>query len=384
VTYNHKVETGSLYLHWPFCPYRCHFCPFIALAGHDEYVQRYHDSLCKEVERFAQLCVPEHEIDTIFIGGGTPSTWPDKLLLDMFDKLKGIFVIKRSAEISIEVNPGTVREEQLSLWADIGINRLSIGVQSLNDAVLKKVNRLQKAEDVLHLLKKAKEKFENISVDLILGLPEVSDNEWKQVIEKVVHWPIKHISIYFLSVHKKTKLFYGVQSGTVHLPSEERLVDLYNWSVDFLAKNGFERYEVSNFAKPGYECRHNEVYWERLPYKGFGLGACSFDGNVRFKNHANLMDYLEGTQKCENVEGFSEKLTKDQVRLEKLMLGLRRPKGVSYVQIFENLSQEKKEALKRKLALLEERKIICKKDGRIFLDSSSFVIENEVVLELLV
>jgi len=382
--YNHKVETGSLYLHWPFCPYRCHFCPFIALAGHDEYIQRYHDLLCKEVELFGQKCVPKQEIDTVFIGGGTPSTWPDSLILDMFGKLKGRFVIKKSAEISIEVNPGTVREKQLFLWADIGINRLSIGVQILNDAVLKKVNRQQKVEDVLHLLEKAKETFENISVDLILGLPGVSDHEWKNVIKDVVHWPIKHISIYFLSVHKKTKLFYGVESGTVQLPSEECLVDLYNWSVDFLAKNGFERYEVSNFAKPGYECRHNQVYWDRLPYKGFGLGACSFDGSVRFKNHTNLMNYLEGIQRGDGVDGFSEILTEDQVRLEKLMLGLRRPKGVSYVQVFENLSQEKKEELKRKIALLEERKIICQKDGRIFLDSSSFIIENEVVLELLV
>jgi oxygen-independent coproporphyrinogen-3 oxidase len=197
VTYNVASETRSLYLHWPFCPYKCHFCPFVAIASHDQYMERYHHALLKEIEQFSGNYTGSRLIETIFLGGGTPSTYPPPLLLDTFGTLIRMFTIVPHAEITIEVNPGTVNEEKLQTWKKAGINRLSIGVQSLNDGVLKNLNRHQTASSVLQLLEIASPLFENISVDLILGLPDVSPDEWKQLIQTIVTWPIKHVSVYF-------------------------------------------------------------------------------------------------------------------------------------------------------------------------------------------
>lgn len=383
MTYNSRVETNSLYIHWPFCRYRCDFCPFVALASHQDFMERYHKAICQEIEQFAALAKEKRDVDTVFLGGGTPSTWPDELLLDMSGKLKSVYHVKPLAEITIEVNPGTVRVDQLDMWKEIGINRLSIGVQCLNDDVLKGLNRMHTAQDVFRLLRAAEKVFDNISVDLILGLPGVLECEWKDLLKSVVSWPIGHVSIYFLTVHEDTKLYFKIQSQKVSLPFEDNLVELFNWSVDFLAQHGFDQYEISNFAKKGYVCRHNEVYWDRKPYKGFGLGACSFDGTTRFQNTKSLMPYLQGIERGECVEHFTETLTDKQVRLEKVMLGLRRPKGVLISEILDGLSQEQKDKVRKNVLFLKKNNFIVQKDGVIILNPYYLTIENEIVMRLL-
>lgn len=226
--FNYQVTPRSVYIHWPFCPYRCHFCPFVALAGQDQFMEQYHRALCAEMTHFGKHYSEKLILDTVFIGGGTPSTYPDALLLDMFGTLRTIFDVQSSAEVTIEVNPGTVRSvEQLEHWKKLGINRLSIGVQSLKDPVLKKLNRLQSASDVYALLAKTQHIFDNVSVDLILGLPDVSEAEWKELLQTVVTWPIKHLSIYFLTVHEDTPLYFKVKTQAIVLPPDDALVDLY-------------------------------------------------------------------------------------------------------------------------------------------------------------
>ena len=170
------------------------------------------------------------------MGGGTPSTYPNTLLLDMFDTLYKGFVIDKTTEISIEVNPGTVKLEQLTVWKEVGINRLSIGVQSLKDSALKSLNRHQSAADVEWLLGQASALFDNISVDLILGLPDVSVSDWKELLARVVSWPINHVSVYFLTVHENTPLYFKVQRNQVVLPPDDTIIDLYHWTVDLLGK----------------------------------------------------------------------------------------------------------------------------------------------------
>jgi len=347
-------------------------------------MERYHYALCAQIERFANAAIEKPLIETVFMGGGTPSTYPDSLILDTFDKLLHIAPFNDSPEVTIEVNPGTVRKEQFEIWTQVGINRLSIGVQSLNDKVLKNLNRLHKAQDVYFLLKNAKGYFENISIDLILGLPGVSEDEWKNLLKTVVGWPIVHISIYFLTVHEKTPLYYRIKTGEIKVAQEDDLVDLYNWSVDFLGDKGFNRYEISNFAKKGYESKHNKMYWERKPYKGFGLAACSFDGTYRYQNYKNLSFYLEHVEKKESGCQWFEKLTEEQVRLEKLMLGLRTDRGIPREKMFEGLSKNKRERLESKIAFLKKNKFIHEKDGRFVISPNWLTIENEIVLELLV
>ena len=259
-------KTRSLYIHWPFCPYKCHFCPFVALASHDQFMTQYHHALVKEIEQFEPS--GKLTIDTIFFGGGTPSTYPSDLLLDMFGTLRRKFIISDTAEITIEVNPGTVQEEQLIVWKQLGINRLSIGVQSLKDSVLNKLNRKQSLADVRWLIEKAASYFNALSVDLILGLPGVSEQEWKQMLADIVQWPIVHISIYFLTVHEETPLYFKVKKQEVLLPPDDAVVDLYIWSIEFLKIMGLNNMRFLILASQVYHSRHNSAYWNEQHIKG--------------------------------------------------------------------------------------------------------------------
>lgn len=378
---NRFVE--SLYIHWPFCPYRCHFCPFVALASHDEYMEQYHEALKKEIIQFGNGHCVKTPIKTIFFGGGTPSTYPPHLLLDTFGILRSIFEFDKDCEITIEVNPGTVSDEKLHTWKNIGVTRLSIGVQSLDDTVLKQLNRHQSARDVFELLDKAKHLFENISLDLILGLPGVSDSAWKSFVKTVVALPIKHISTYFLTVHENTPLYFGVKTNKVVLPADDAVVDLYEWTVQELAAHGFMQYEVSSFAKAGFECRHNSAYWNRKPYKGFGMGACSFDGDSRMQNTKNLMQYLT-VQSDEARVVFAEKLTSEQAYLEQLMLGLRQSKGVKIEEVTQGLSDAQYTTLCDTILQISALGYLEHHNGRIRLTGKGLAVEHELIVKLAV
>jgi oxygen-independent coproporphyrinogen III oxidase len=372
-----------LYIHWPFCPYKCHFCPFVALAGHDSFMASYHQALVQEIEQFALGYQEKTPIKTIFFGGGTPSTYPDDLLLDMFDTLKRIFTFEDDIEITLEVNPGTVRlPDQLLLWKRLGINRLSIGVQSLKDDVLKELNRHQQAQDVFTLINAATDLFENISIDLILGLPGVSAVEWKELLERVVQWPIQHLSLYFLTVHEDTPLYFKVKRKQVTVAPDNEMVDLYHWSCELLARSGFIQYEMSNFARAGFACEHNQAYWDRVPFKGFGLGACSFDGEKRFENDKRLLTYLEQAGQG-HVVSCQEQLTDKQVVLERLMLGLRRRQGIRWEQILPLLSAQESEKFCQQVALLKQEQLIQEREGHLILTPHGLVVENEIVVRLL-
>ena len=380
--YDVSAQTSSLYIHWPFCPYRCHYCPFVALASHDPFMERYHKALIQEIREFGRHSSSKEALQTIYFGGGTPSTYPDHLLLDMFAILGEFFIVDGDTEITIEVNPGTVRSEQLVLWKKMGINRMSVGVQSLNDEALKKLNRLQKASDVYALLEKAPSFFDNISVDVILGLPGVDSAEWKRLLAEIVTWKIKHISMYVLEVHDTTPLFFNVKSKKVMLSCDEEIAELYYWSREFLMQHGFEQYEVSSFARPGYASRHNSMYWHRKPYRGFGLGACSFDGKSRFQNEKNLMLYLESVEQQRYKPVFTEVITAEQEYAEKVMLGLRQIKGVMFDDIIKDLSEEQKQRLFFQIDLLQQEKLIKQEDGRLQLTPAGLIVENEIITRL--
>ena len=382
MSYNVSAPTHSLYIHWPFCPYKCHFCPFVALASHDQFMTRYHEALTTEIKAYAQSCTEKFSIETIYMGGGTPSTYPPDLLLDMFGILKNMFPLASSAEVTMEVNPGTVQEEHFMIWKNAGINRLSIGVQGLKDSVLKSLNRHQSAQDVAWLLSRAHKVFENLSIDLILGLPGVSDEEWRDVVKQVVTWPITHVSLYFLTVHENTPLYFKVQKNAVQLPPDDSLVDLYHWSVNEFERHGLKRYELSSFARDGFESRHNTVYWERKPFKGFGLGACSFDGTQRIQNEKNLMRYIDSVKKEDDITIFTEELTEDQIYLERLMLGLRRRKGVSCALLMGTSNERTNVAIKNCIESLKSYGLLDESNGTLTLTPKGLMLENEVVTQL--
>jgi len=344
-------------------------------------MERYHLALKKELTLWGNPA-DKANIRTIFFGGGTPSTYPSELLLDTFGTIKDVVNMAQRAEVTIEVNPGTVRKEQLELWKSIGINRLSIGVQYAKDRVLQALNRHHSKDDVMYVLELAPKFFENISVDLMLGLPGVSERAWKEFVKEVVTWPISHVSLYCLMLHENTSLFFRVQRNNVVLPEDSVIRRLYLWTVDFLAKHGIYQYEVSNFARKGCESLHNLAYWKRHAYKGFGLAACSFDGINRTQNESNLTMYLSKVESGILPVNFSEKLTESDERLEKIMLGLRRITGIPCSLLKDGVSKSTWDMVFRKVLLFEEQGLLVRDGDNIRLTTTGFIVENELITEL--
>ncbi|MCK4651404.1 radical SAM family heme chaperone HemW [Candidatus Babeliales bacterium] len=375
-----------IYIHWPFCKNKCLYCDFISFKNHEEFVKDYHDALCKQIKLFAENNKDKwkFEIETIFFGGGTPSLYPLDLLKDLFSVLNSNFNLEDVKEVTIEVNPVSVIKEHLKTWKNLGINRLSIGVQILDEIILQKLNRIQPDQDVFNLVKIVPDYFENISVDLILGLPGTTLSKWSNTLKKIVLWPIKHISVYFLTTYDKTPLFYKVKNKDITLFDENDLISFYELTVDFLKDNGFEQYEISNFAKPGFESIHNKAYWDRKPYQGFGLSASSFDGKFRFVNEKNLLRFIKCcNQKYEKLYCYQEKLSKDEEFLERLMLGLRQKKGIDLHRMLYFLKGEKKNKFLNVLIDLEKRSLIHNRGGKIYLTLKGIMLENEVILKLI-
>lgn len=381
---NYFKDLEHIYIHWPFCPYKCHFCDFVALASHEQFMEQYHNALKKEILSFKNSFSQKIPLKTIYFGGGTPSTYPPQLLLDMFATLKEVFLFDETTEVTFEVNPGTVTKEALKVWKQVGINRLSIGVQSLKDQVLQGLNRHQKATDVYALLDDVKKDFQNVSVDFILGLPGVSVEEWKQMVHDAMKWPIAHISVYFLMIQENTPLYFKVKTNKVQLPADDEVVDLYEWLVELLESHGFYRYELSNFAKKGFESRHNQAYWDRKPYAAFGLGACAFNGRVRTQNEKNLGKYIDQAEKGESVICESEEIDNHKIAEEKIMLGLRQRKGVDIKDIMKHFSDDKQQLFLENMELLQKQRLIEQVNGFIFLTPRGYALENEVAVRLFV
>ena len=354
----------------------------MALASHDEYMERYHYALKKEIIDFADQEDQKYGLKTIYMGGGTPSTYPLPLLLDTFATLKSRFTFASDIEVTLEVNPGAITQEAVQMWERMGINRLSVGIQSLQDEALHTLNRLQKKADVLELFTIVPKYISNVSVDFILGLPYVSSSQWKEMILEAMQWPITHISIYFLMVHEKTPLYFKIRTNVVTLPPDEEIIELYWWTVQTLQQYGFERYEVSNFAKKGFESRHNKAYWDRKKYKAFGLGACSFDGKFRFQNEKQLLKYMSNVELNAPIVYEQEELTLQQIKTERIMLGLRLTQGMQVDEVIYDFTDREKEQFYTTVQELQAQGFLEYTKGRIALTPHGFLVENEVAVRL--
>ncbi|MBY0353867.1 radical SAM family heme chaperone HemW [Candidatus Babeliales bacterium] len=382
---NNEQKLFSLYIHWPFCSTKCNYCDFVAFEQHQDFQEAYHHALLKEIEHFVATNPLYHpDITTIFIGGGTPSLYPLEYMSQLFDTLKKHFNFSGIKELSMEANPADISEERLDAWDSFGINRLSMGVQVLDDNVLLKLNRRQRTADVHNALRMIPKYFNNFSMDFILGLPGVSDSTWDASITCALESQAKHVSVYFLMVHEKTPLYFEVKKGNVKLKDDMQIIAQHEHTIARLTAGGFEQYEISNFARPGYASIHNQAYWERLPYQGFGIGACSFDGTQRFMNEKNLTTYLTNVFN-KNFENLStcEKLTPDQEKLEMLMLGLRQNKGVGLHRVVYCLDKEKKQRIFDTLELLKSQGLIVQNNDQIRLTLKGMALENEIILKLI-
>ncbi|MFH1461826.1 MAG: radical SAM family heme chaperone HemW [bacterium] len=367
-----------LYIHWPFCKSKCYYCDFLSFANNEEFQKKYHDTLISQLKNFKNIV----SLKTIFIGGGTPSIYPLDLLKELFEQLKKSFDFSHIKEITIEANPRDITEEKLNTWREVGINRLSIGVQVLDDDILAKVGRNQSVKDVFNAIKIAPKYFDNISVDLILGLPEISKKSWQKTLQEVVSWPINHVSCYILTQYKGTRLDSMIKKREIYLQKDDRIISLYQETVDFLREHEFIQYETSNFSKKGFESIHNIAYWDRKTYLGLGLGASSFDGQNRFINEKKILNFFNLTQ--DPLKGSKrEVLSGQQEFIEFLMLSLRQAKGGGLHRMLYFLGSDEKIRFLDKLENLKKLGLIRINGGRVYLTLRGMLLENEVILRLL-
>ena len=330
----------GIYIHIPFCKQKCFYCDFVSYANQDKYFQKYVQALNKEINNFIDN--NEFEVQTIYIGGGTPSLIDAKYIEEILHIFEKRNLLKEVKEVTIEVNPGTVTEEKLRNYKNLGVNRLSIGLQSTEDKILKQIGRIHCYDDFLNTYKMAREVgFKNINVDLMIGLPNQKILDVKNSLEKIIKLepePPNHISVYSLIVEKNTPIEKMLESGELELPDEELERNMYWYVKNFLELNGYKHYEISNFAKLGNESKHNLDCWNQKEYVGFGVAAHSYIGDVRYGNIGNVEEYIKN---CENGEFGKNKVIDEaendifSKEKEFMLIGLRKIEGV-LIQDFKN------------------------------------------------
>lgn len=318
----------ELYLHMPFCVRKCAYCDFLSFPSGAETQRMYAKRLMKDIDVMGKR-YGEIPVETIFIGGGTPSVPDSGLIVEIMEHVRHAFHVADGAEISMEANPGTVTREKLTDYRKAGINRLSFGLQSANDQELKLLGRIHTWAEFLESFTLAREcGFANLNIDLMSALPGQTCESWKETLSRVTDLDPEHISAYSLIIEEGTPFGerYGSEEGRKLLPDEDSEREMYHETKRFLKDCGYERYEISNYAKPGRECRHNIGYWTGVPYLGLGLGASSYLDGCRFTVNPDMKQYLE-----EKPGMFAdiEKLTKKDMEEEFFYVGLRMTAGVS-------------------------------------------------------
>lgn len=322
-------QTQAIYVHTPFCVQKCLYCDFASYACRDTNIMKeYAQAVCREIANGGAVKLPVSENATIYFGGGTPSTLPIECIAQIVDALKENKYWQTPAEATIEVNPGTADLEKLKALRSLGFDRISFGVQSLNDSELKTIGRIHSAQEALQVIAWAKEAgFTRISADLIYALPGQTLESLRQTLEELIATGIEHVSVYGLIVEEGTPLARLVDEGKLVLPDEDTAADMYEFVQSFLKEYGFERYEISNYAKNGQYSKHNLVYWKYQPYAAFGAAACGFDGNSRFTASEVVSEYISQTQDATIYN--EEKLFDEELLGEFMFMGLRKTSGAN-------------------------------------------------------
>ncbi len=325
-------ELMELYVHIPFCIKKCDYCDFLSGPANAETQNNYVEALLTEISKSGDFS--EREISTVFIGGGTPSAIQSENIIRIMEALRRRFVFSENAEITMEANPGTLTTEKLNDYRDAGINRLSIGLQSADDAELRALGRIHTYQEFLesyHLARKAG--FDNINIDLMSAIPGQTRKSWNRNLKTVADLEPEHISAYSLIVEEGTPF----AKRTLDLPGEDEEYQMYEDTARILGEYGYLQYEISNYARKGYECRHNKGYWQRTDYLGLGLGAASLTGgDTRWNNTSDMQEYLKNSVNPQKIRKAEAVLTGKEQQEEFMFLGLRMMEGISEADFQEN------------------------------------------------
>ena len=389
------AEPLSLYVHIPFCAAKCGYCDFNAYAGHEHLIPSYAQALVREAQLW-RSATDGRPVTTVFFGGGTPSLMPLEELSPIMEGLRSAFDLPPDAEVTLEANPGSLDQPYLRALLHLGFNRLSIGVQSFHDDELRALDRLHSAEDAKRAFQAARAAgFGNVNLDLIFGLPEQPLERWQQTMEEALALGPEHLSLYALTVEEGTPLARDVARGRTPPPDPDAQADQYEWTQERLARAGYEHYEISNWAQPGYRCRHNLTYWECREYLALGAGGHSYLGGVRFANAASPGQYLSlveaAWQEAEAGRGKTpmrqvisgETITPQLAMADTLILGLRLTEGVNLAGFRERFSVEAMDAFGDRLRQPLEAGLLELADGRLRLTERGRLLGNEVFTRLL-
>ena len=383
----------ELYIHIPFCVRKCRYCDFLSFASDACVREKYVDQLIREIESIPEedagqcpenaaprLNLTGRTVETIFIGGGTPSLLPPSAVERILAAVRQVFRVEPDAEITMEANPGTLTPDSAAGYRNAGVSRLSLGLQSASEEELRLLGRIHTREQFLQSFRAARDAgFDNINVDLMSALPGQSEESWQETLRFVCDLEPEHISAYSLIIEEGTPF----ASRTLNLPDEDAEYNMYEATAQILREYGFEQYEISNYAKKGRECRHNVGYWIRQDYLGFGLGASSLYGKERFANTQDMKKYLENSRTPEKIREKEPPLTREDEMAEFMFLGLRMTRGISKAEFERQFGSEIDAIYGDVLRKYKSMGLLLEENGRIFLSREGIHVSNSVMAEFL-
>jgi oxygen-independent coproporphyrinogen III oxidase len=371
-----EIVSLGIYIHIPFCQAKCSYCHFISTPFKVELANQYKDALLSEI---ASHPATSEEVNSIYIGGGTPSIVPADHIAEILDECNRRFHIAEDCEVSMETNPGTLSADKTEVYRKAGINRISIGAQSFLDTELISVGRLHHSEMISESMGYLRDSgFTNINLDLMLGLPAQTADSWKRSLNETAGLAVPHVSVYMLDLDEQCLLHSKVANGAVVLPDEDLISDLYLATIRFFSSRDYMHYEISNFAKPGFACRHNLKYWKREAYHGFGVGSHSFDLHSRYANCSQILDYISAVETGAGSISWREPVTSEQALQETLFLGLRLTEGVDFNLLRSANYGDYLKKYENSLNDLYAQGLIERTDSIVRLTDSGMLLSNEI------
>ena len=382
------LNTASLYLHIPFCHTRCHYCDFNTYAGMLPLREPYVRALLTEIELAGKLAALEdgapRRSRTLFFGGGTPSLLSVEQVTRLLQACRQRFAVDEDAEITLEANPGTLSREQLRGLREAGINRLSLGAQSFDAQLLKTLGRIHTPEEIIQALAYARAAgFSSVNLDFMFGLPEQTMQQWQQTLDTALRQHPEHLSLYSLIIEEDTPFYTWTQEGRIVPGDEDLCADMYEYADERLQAAGYVNYEISNWALPGHQSRHNLTYWRNLPYLGLGAGAHSFFGGKRFSNERSPQAYIQLLKKRALPHVESESVEREQEMSETAFLGLRTAEGLHLPTFAARFGEPFERFAGERLRVVEEAGLLEQEHGWLRLSKRGRLLGNEVFLRLL-
>lgn len=370
----------GLYVHFPFCASKCKYCNFNSYSDKNGLQLKYFQALLKELLMYKAKDI---EIDTIFIGGGTPSIMFNGCISTLLSEVRKNFKVSEDAEITIEANPNSIDKNKTIEWKESGVNRVSIGLQSINANLLKLIGRPHTKQDYLRAYEDVVSAgITNINTDCLIGLPRQKQSDIKKMLGFLLKLKLTHLSVYSLILEEDTPLHKLVTSGQLKLPKEEKTLGMYKYTHKFLQENGFKRYEVSNFATNGHECKHNLHTWQMHEYIGIGAGAYGFLDGSRYGNVEQIEDYISAVSTGNKPIKTEEKVSSTELFEETIMLGLRTKYGVNLKEIKEKYNVDLYETKKNEINSFLKMGVIEIKNDNLVLTDEGYPILNKIILEL--